>query len=90
MGGCWMESRLLQLAPSFFVGDNLPVFIIAEAGNNHNGDVENAKKLISAAKKSGAHCVKFQKRSIPHMLTTEALEAPYESKKFFRSNLWRT
>ncbi len=35
-------------------------YIIAELGSNHNGDMELAKKLIIAAKESGAHCVKFQ------------------------------
>jgi len=36
------------------------VFIIAEAGINHNGDVEEAKRLIDVAQKSGANAVKFQ------------------------------
>lgn len=35
-------------------------YIIAEIGSNHNGDMELAKKLIDAAKKCGADCVKFQ------------------------------
>ena len=35
-------------------------FLIAEIGVNHNGDVELAKKMISAAKESGADAVKFQ------------------------------
>ena len=35
-------------------------FIIAEAGVNHNGDVQIAKKLCAAAKKAGADAVKFQ------------------------------
>ena len=35
-------------------------YIIAEIGNNHNGSLSLAKKLIIEAKKSGAHCVKFQ------------------------------
>ena len=43
---------------------NLPwkkkVFIIAEAGVNHNGDLRLAKKLIDVAAKSGADAVKFQ------------------------------
>ncbi len=36
------------------------VFIIAEIGNNHEGSLENAKKMIDQAKKAGADCVKFQ------------------------------
>lgn len=35
-------------------------FIVAEIGNNHEGSVKNAMKLIKAAKSSGAHAVKFQ------------------------------
>ena len=36
------------------------VFIIAEAGVNHNGDINLAKKLIDVAAKAGADAVKFQ------------------------------
>ena len=36
------------------------VFIIAEIGVNHNGDIELAKNMIIAAKKAGADAVKFQ------------------------------
>lgn len=42
------------------IGDNEPTFIIAEIGQNHNGDVKLALELISEAKKSGADCAKFQ------------------------------
>ena len=39
----------------------MSVFIIAEAGVNHNGSIELAFKLIDAAVESGADAVKFQK-----------------------------
>jgi len=45
------------------IGDEHPVFIIAEIGINHNGSVEIAKKMIECAKKSGCNAVKFQKRT---------------------------
>ncbi|RZD44666.1 MAG: N-acetylneuraminate synthase [Thaumarchaeota archaeon] len=42
------------------IGKNYPVFIIAEAGINHNGDINIAKKLIKEASNCGADAVKFQ------------------------------
>ena len=39
------------------------MYIIAEIGINHNGNLETALKMIKAAKESGANCVKFQKRN---------------------------
>lgn len=42
------------------VGEGNPVFIIAEVGINHNGNMESAKQLIKAAKESGASAVKLQ------------------------------
>jgi N-acetylneuraminate synthase/N,N'-diacetyllegionaminate synthase len=42
------------------IGNGHPVFIIAEIGINHNGDVEIAKEMIRVAKKIGANAVKFQ------------------------------
>ena len=41
------------------IGDGHPVFIIAEAGVNHNSDIELAKQLVRKAKECGADCVKF-------------------------------
>ena len=40
--------------------DKNKVFIIAEAGDNHNGDFNLALKLVDAAVEAGADCVKFQ------------------------------
>jgi len=45
------------------IGDNQPVFVIAEIGINHNGSVDLAKKLIDGASFAGADAVKFQKRT---------------------------
>lgn len=42
------------------IGDNYKTFIVAEIGINHGGDIELAKKLITAAIKNGADAVKFQ------------------------------
>lgn len=46
-----------------YVGDGHPVYIIAEIGINHNGSLENAKKLIDGAVFAGCDAVKFQKRT---------------------------
>ena len=45
------------------VGENRPVFVIAELGINHNGSVDLAKRLIDGAVLAGADAVKFQKRT---------------------------
>ena len=42
------------------IGANEPTFIIAEIGQNHNGNLDMALELISVAKKCGADCAKFQ------------------------------
>ena len=42
------------------IGPGYPVFIVAEAGSNHNGDLGTALELIDAAAEAGADAVKFQ------------------------------
>ena len=61
------------------VGNGEPVFIIAEIGINHNGDIEIAKKLIDAACHAGCDAVKFQKRTIEIVYTKEELLRPREN-----------
>jgi len=61
------------------VGDGYPVYIIAEIGINHNGDLSIAKKLIDAAVLSGCDAVKFQKRTIEVVYTPEELAKPREN-----------
>ena len=46
------------------IGDEHPCFVIAEIGNNHNGDVNIALQLIDAAHAAGADCAKFQMRDM--------------------------
>ena len=54
------------------------VIIIAEAGVNHNGDYENAKKLISAAANAGADYVKFQTFKADKLVSKDAQKAEYQ------------
>jgi len=51
------------------------VFIIAEIGINHNGDLDLAKRLIQTAKDAGCDAVKFQKRDIDVVYTQEFLNS---------------
>lgn len=60
------------------IGKGEPCFIIAEAGVNHNGDVNIAKKLISVAKKTGADAVKFQTFKAEEIVTRSAEKAGYQ------------
>jgi N-acetylneuraminate synthase len=46
------------------IGPGHPAFIIAEIGNNHQGDVELAKRLVDLAAEAGADCAKFQMRDL--------------------------
>jgi len=56
----------------------MSVFIIAEAGVNHNGDISIAKKLIDAAASSGVDAVKFQTWKTELITTTKAKQAEYQ------------
>jgi N-acetylneuraminate synthase len=55
------------------------IFLIAEIGINHNGDMSIAKQLIDAAADAGFDAVKFQKRTIDIVYTKEFLDSPRES-----------
>ena len=55
------------------------VFIIAELGTNHMGDIQNAKKLINVAAFAGCDAVKLQKKNVEKIYTKEFLDSPIES-----------
>jgi N-acetylneuraminate synthase len=61
------------------VGDGQPVYIVAEIGINHNGDVDIAKRLIDAAKLAGCDAVKFQKRTPELCVPPEQRNIPRET-----------
>jgi len=56
----------------------MTVFIIAEAGVNHNGSIQVAKKLIDAAVESGADAVKFQTFKAENLISKAAEKADYQ------------
>jgi len=60
-------------------GTAMSVFIIAEIGINHNGDMELAKRLIDTAVVAGCDAVKFQKRTVDKVYTKEYLDGPRKS-----------
>ena len=57
----------------------MSIFIIAEIGINHNGDMSICKELIDVASDAGCNAVKFQKRDIEKVYTQEMLDSPRES-----------
>lgn len=57
----------------------MSLFLIAEVGINHNGDMSIAKQLIDSAADAGFDAVKFQKRTIDDVYTQEFLDSPRES-----------
>ena len=65
------------------IGSNSPVYVIAEIGINHNGDIEIAKKLMDVAAQSGCDAVKFQKR-------TPEICVPEDQKSVLRETPWGT
>ncbi|TRY85733.1 hypothetical protein DNTS_031917 [Danionella cerebrum] len=73
-------AREFELCPNRKIGGNQPCFIIAEIGQNHDGNFERAKELIKMAKECGADCAKFQKSVLEHKFNNRALERPYNSK----------
>ena len=62
-----------------------PVLIIAEAGVNHNGDLETAKKMVQIAAEAGADVVKFQTFVASKLATADAQLADYQKKNLNES-----
>jgi len=64
-----------------WVGDGQPVFLVAEIGINHNGDLETARQMIDRAAAAGCDAVKFQKR-------TPELCVPADQRDRMRQTPW--
>jgi N-acetylneuraminate synthase/sialic acid synthase len=67
----------------FTISDDSDCFVIAEIGNNHQGDLEKAKDLFKAAKECGVDSVKLQKRDNKSLLTRAAYNKPYDNENSF-------
>lgn len=66
------------------IGSNHPVFVIAEAGINHNGSFSIAKKMVDMAKKANADCIKFQ----THITEKEMIKTNILPGKISKTPLW--
>lgn len=65
------------------VADDTDCYVIAEIGHNHQGDVEQAKKMIQAAAAAGATAAKLQKRDNRALFTKNYFDRPYSSENSF-------
>lgn len=63
-----------------WISDDSPVFIIAEAGVNHNGRMDMAKRLVDAACRAGADAVKFQAFRTEALILSNVPKANYQVK----------
>ena len=62
------------------IGPGSPCFIVAEAGVNHNGDLQLAKRLVDVASEAGADAVKFQSFKADRVVSATAPKAEYQLK----------
>jgi N-acetylneuraminate synthase/sialic acid synthase len=67
----------------FQIDDQSDCYVIAEVGNNHQGEVEKCKQLFIAAKEAGANAVKLQKRDNRALFTRAMYDQPYMSENAF-------
>jgi len=73
----------IKITEERYVGENHPPFIIAEIGNNHNGEIKNALELIKISKELGVDAVKFQVKNIEKSFSKELLDSSYTNENSF-------
>jgi sialic acid synthase len=76
-------SRRQLRIDSRVIDDDGDCFVIAEIGNNHQGDLEKAKELFRRAKECGVDAVKLQKRDNRALFTADFYNKPYEHDNSF-------
>jgi N-acetylneuraminate synthase/sialic acid synthase len=74
---------IIHLRGKACIGHGQPCFLVAEIGNNHQGELSRARDMVHAAAQAGAQAVKFQKRSTEALLTTKGRLAPYNGDAAF-------
>ena len=75
--------KKIKLTEKRMIGQNEPPFIIAEIGNNHNGNLDTAFELIKIAKDIGVDAVKFQVKNIEKSFAKELLNSLYVNENSF-------
>lgn len=73
----------IRLASGRRIGHGEPCFLVAEIGNNHQGELALAREMVHAAAEAGADAVKFQKRDMNALFTKSGLTAPYGGNNSF-------
>jgi sialic acid synthase SpsE len=76
-------NQIIQITPERAIGTGQAPFIISEIGNNHNGDMDNARKLIDQSVNAGVDAVKFQTKDIESAFSKELLDSPYTGENSF-------
>lgn len=76
-------AKHIRLRSGRSIGEGHPCFIVAEVGNNHQGDLSLARQMVEEVARAGADAVKFQKRDNAALLTAEGLKAPYTGPNSF-------
>lgn len=75
-------SRSLEI-DGVIINDDSDCYVIAEIGHNHQGNLDLCKKIIHAAKESGANAVKLQKRDNKSLFTQDMYDSPYVNRNSY-------
>lgn len=77
------QLQSVTLRSGVTIGAGHPCFVVAEIGNNHQGEFDIARRMIDAAAAAGVQGVKFQKRDSEALLTRQGRAAPYTGPNSF-------